>query len=134
MLMLQNIFPENIRNALRLSVTFWVLGLIAFIPFLFLGFNLPEGLRVILIIEPFLVLILSGEYLRRTNSKYAIKEGALFGLFLVITHMPADALFILLFFKEGLILFKTSLGIFFYGEMMLFSAIAGLLHKEHRQI
>lgn len=124
--MLNNLLPSEIKTALKLSFEFWILGLVCFIPFMFFGFDLLAGIKLFLLIDPFIIIFLSILYLRRVNSNNSIKEGGLFGCFLVMTHLPADIVFMLLFFKEGLIIFKAYLGVLFYGEMILFSAMAGL--------
>ena len=124
--MLNNLLPYEIKTALKLSFEFWILGVVCFIQFMFFGFDLLTGIKLFLLIDPFIILFLSIIYLRRANSNNSIKEGGLFGSFLVMTYLHADILFMLLFFKEGLIIFKAYLGVLFYGEMILFSAMAGL--------
>lgn len=133
--MLRSLLPSGIKTALKLSFGLWILGVICVIPFMFLGFNLTMGIKVLLLIDPFVILFVSTLYLKRVNINNSIKEGGLFGLFLVLTHLPSDLLFMLLFFKEGLIIFKAYWGILFYGEMAIFSMIAGLfiyLSKRHK--
>jgi len=124
--MLKNLLPSGIKTALKLSFGLWILGVICVIPFMFLGFNLMMGIKVLLFLYPFVIMFVSTLYLKRVNKIHSIKEGGLFGLFLVLTHLPSDLLFMLLFFKEGLIIFKAYWGILFYGEMLFFSMIAGL--------
>ncbi len=125
--MLKNLLPSEIKTALKLSFGFWILGVICVIPFMFFGFNLLEGIKLFLFIDPLILLFLSIFYLKKVNANNSTKEGGLFGLFLVITHLPADLLFMLLFFNEGLIIFKAYLGVLFYLEMIFFSAMAGLI-------
>ncbi len=125
--MLKNILPREIKIAFKLSFGFWILGVICVIPFMFFGFDLLVGIRLFLLVDPLIILFLSILYLKKVNANNSIKEGGLFGSFMVITHLPADLLFMLLFFNEGLIIFKTYLGVLFYGEMLFFSAVAGLI-------
>ncbi len=130
--MLQNILPANVKIALRLSFGFWALGVMFSIPFIFFGFNVLSGIRLALFINPLIIFILSRFYLKTAKPKNYVKDGFIFGVFLALTHMPADALFIFLFFKEGLILFNSYLGLLFYGEMMALSALAGLLRFKSK--
>ena len=125
--MLRNLLPFEIKTAFKLSLGFWILGIICIIPFMFFRFDLLTGIKFFLLIDPFIIFFLSMLYLKGTTSSNRIKEGGLFGLFMIITHLPADLLFMLLFFDEGLIIFKAYLGVIFYGEMIFFSAIAGLI-------
>ncbi len=124
--MLKNLLSSKIKTAFILIYGFWILGVICVLPFMFFGFNLITGIKVLLFIDPFVIVFLSMLYLKRVNINNSIKEGGLFGLLLVLTHLPSDLLFMSLFFKEGLIIFKAYWGILFYGEMLLFSMIAGL--------
>lgn len=125
------LLPSEIKTALKLSFGFWILGVMLATPFLFLKFGLLAGIRMFLLVGPIAVFLLARIYLWKSNPKDSTKEGLRFGLFLVMTHLPLDALFIFLFFKEGLILFKAPyLGTLFYSEMILFSLIAGVSRKR----
>lgn len=124
--MLINILPGEIKVALSLSIVFWIFGAICAVPFLFFGFDLIKGIKLFLLINPFIIFFLTRLYLNRIVSKDYIKEGWSFGLFLAITHFPLDILFVFLFFKEALIVFKDGQSVLIYGEFILFSFLAGL--------
>lgn len=126
---MKNLLPSQLKTALKLSSGFWILGVLCASPFMFFELSLTNRINEILLIESFVIIFVSTLYLRKVNINHSIKEGALFGLFLVLTHLPSDLLFMSLFFKEGLIIFKTYWGILFYGEMVFFSIIAGLFIK-----
>ncbi len=126
---MKNLLPSQLKTALKLSSGFWIFGILCAIPFMFFGLSLTNWINAILLIESFIIIFLSTLYLKKVNINHSIKEGGLFGLFLVLTHLPSDLLFMSLFFREGLIIFKAYWGILFYGEMVLFSIIAGLLIK-----
>lgn len=128
--MLKNLLPRRIITALKLSFGFWILGVIFFIPVIFFGFNLATWIKIALFMEPSVVILISLLYLIRINRSGSFKEGVLFGLLLVSTHLPIDFIFIFLFFKQGLIIFVSFWGVLFYWEMLLFSVIAGLFFKN----
>lgn len=126
---MKNLLPSQLKTALKLSSGFWILGVLCAVPFMFFELSLTNWINEILLIESFVIIFVSTLYLRKVNINHSIKEGGLFGLFLVLTHLPSDLLFMSLFFKEGLIIFKAYWGILFYGEMVLFPIIAGLFIK-----
>lgn len=128
--MLKNLLPCRIITVLKLSFGLWILGVIFFIPVMFFGFNLVTWIKIALFMEPSVVILIFLLYLIRINRNGSFKEGVLFGLLLVLTHLPSDFIFMLLFFKQGLIIFMSSWGVLFYGEMLFFSVIAGLLFKK----
>jgi hypothetical protein len=126
----KNLLPRRIITALKLSFGLWILGVIFFIPVIFFGFNLATLIKIALYMEPSVVILISLLYLKRINRNDSFKEGVVFGVLLVLTHLPSDLIFMLLFFKQGLIIFVSSWGVLFYGEMLLSSVIAGLLFNK----
>lgn len=116
---------SKIKTALKLSLQFWLLGVIFLVPFVFFGFNVLTGIKLSVIATPIITFFLSRVYLGNINSN-RIKEGFLFGMILAATHIPADFLFITLFISKGLLLFSSYWPVLLYGEMVLFSAIAGM--------
>lgn len=128
--MLKNLLPSRIITALKLSFGFWILGVICFIPVMFFGFNLTTWIKIALFIEPSALVLIFLLYLIKINRSGSLKEGVLFGLLLVLTHLPGDFIFMQLFFKQGLVIFVSSWGVLFYGEMLFLSMIAGLLFKN----
>lgn len=113
---------SKIKTALKISFEYWAIGVVLFNLLLFSRITISEIVILALVLNPFPVLFFSHRYLKEINSKNK-KDGLIFGIFLAATQIFADTAYILLFFKENLMVFNIYFVALVYAEMIIFSAI-----------